>query len=540
MFDMQKIGNRLYFAFAALIFLQFVAAFISFGQFREIQALSTNVAQDRWPKTVIANKIIDNVNANGKSVLALMFLSNSDDMKKSVAQMSEASKELTGFYEQLDKIMLDEPGKVLLSKIKQARTEYVGNRKKAIDLALKGGVEQAKEMLINETIPLQKVYLKTIYELIDRQGSAMEGAVTHIEQIVYHSIILGAGIGLFSLLAAIAMVILLTRSITRPLSHAVKIAQSVAGGKLDNVINITASGETGELLATLKQMQNALREMIGKARAAANRVADAALELVTTVQQVASSAQSQSQATAAAAAAIEELTVSIEQVADNAREASLQADGAGQLANEGSQAVESATAHIIMVGEGVDNSASHIEKLSTEVGRIGNIAVVIKEVADQTNLLALNAAIEAARAGEQGRGFAVVADEVRKLAERTTKSVHEITSVITVIQNETKTAVESMLGNRDLASNVVASSAGATGSMAHLSSTTDMIVNAIRDLSSALNEQRTAASDLAQNIESIAQMSEENTATVDTVAGTARNLEATASDLRLAVSLFKM
>ena len=348
---------------------------------------------------------------------------------------------------------------------------------------------------------------------------------------------------LVSLLLVAAAGGLIARSILAQLggepAYVADVARAIAQGDLAGTTELSADDKTS-LLAAITAMRHSLRTTVQEIVRCADGVSASAQGLSSAASQVAASTQAQAQSTASSAAAVEQFTVSIEQVAENALEASVHATEAGKLAEEGNQAVENATAQMMTVGEGVDKTANDIQALSKEVEQIGNVAIVIKEVADQTNLLALNAAIEAARAGEQGRGFAVVADEVRKLAERTTNSVAEISTMIGAIQNETRAAVAGMQGNRDLASSVIASSASATGSMAQISYTTDSAVAAIGEVSSALGEQRSAASELARNVEAIAQMSEQNSAAADVVASTSQEMAALSSQLKVAVASFRL
>ncbi len=213
---------------------------------------------------------------------------------------------------------------------------------------------------------------------------------------------------------------------------------------------------------------------------------------------------------------------------------------AGQIAARGGGEVQVATQHMGNVASSVDSTAQDIQNLSEQVQRIGGIAIVIREVADQTNLLALNAAIEAARAGEQGRGFAVVADEVRKLAERTSSSVREITATTDAIRIGAEAAVLGMQKSRSIVSEVVSTAETAVASMHGICQATEGVRSTISDISSALHEQRSASTELARSVENIAQMSEENATAVGQVAATASDLARVSSDLRSSVARFRL
>jgi len=272
----------------------------------------------------------------------------------------------------------------------------------------------------------------------------------------------------------------------------------------------------------------------------AGQVEYATREVNTGIKDVHRAAESQSQATSAAAAAAEQVTVSISEVATNAAETRSTAEQTGVTAQNGARVTGDATVTIRTLADTVQRSAEHVESLGARSEEISRIAGVIKEIADQTNLLALNAAIEAARAGEQGRGFAVVADEVRKLAERTSKATQEISTMIQSIQQETGTAVDGMrAGARHVADGVQL--VGETESaLRRINEEMAATVRMVSDISSASNEQQSAMTTLGQDLEQVATMTEQNVAAVEQTTAMVDYLENTVQRMRKAVRQYAL
>ena len=269
-------------------------------------------------------------------------------------------------------------------------------------------------------------------------------------------------------------------------------------------------------------------------------VASAANEMSTTSNQVATASHQQSEASSSMAATVEEMTVSINHVADRAAEASRISSDSGQLAVSGKMVIGQTVSDIQDIATTVNEAAELIHGLEQHSQQISNVVAVIKEVADQTNLLALNAAIEAARAGEQGRGFAVVADEVRKLAERTSSSTKEIAATIETMRSGASNAVLSMQGVVSKVALGVERAEQANASIVQIGEGSREAVGMVEEIAEAIREQGSATNNIATQVERIAQMSEESSAAAGHSAQAAQELDRLATDMKQIVSAYRL
>jgi len=276
--------------------------------------------------------------------------------------------------------------------------------------------------------------------------------------------------------------------------------------------------ELGEMARSFDEMMDTLRDTFLAVREQVDEVGKTVESVATAADQVARSSASQSSSASAMAASIEQMSVSINTVSGSASEARSIAQDAGDISEQGSRIIEQTRDGMVSIASSVSSCSKVIELLGDESRQISSVVNVIKEVADQTNLLALNAAIEAARAGEQGRGFAVVADEVRKLAERTAQSTVDIGSMVEKIQTSASEAVVEMgkVVKEVEAGKALAQDAGER--MRAIRDEAARVSNAVTEISDALKEQSQASHDVARHVESIAQMTDENNAAAEEAA----------------------
>jgi aerotaxis receptor len=330
------------------------------------------------------------------------------------------------------------------------------------------------------------------------------------------------------------------RAFNQPVRSAIGAARRMAAMDLSQPIPVHGDDEIGQLLAQLAIMRNHFQEMAAMLRQSTARLDMMAHRLADSSQASASAASDQAEVATNMAASVEELSVSIDHVTEFSGEADALSRASGSASRDGGGVIQRAADEMTHIADTVNGSAMAIRELESYTVEISTIVNVIKEIADQTNLLALNAAIEAARAGEQGRGFAVVADEVRKLAERTATSTKEIAGMIEKVQASSQHAVAEMENSVEQVKAGVDLARQAEQSIGTIQVSSTQVAEAVKEISLAISEQSTAAREIAQNVERVAQMTEQGSLASQAAASLASDVNALSGELRRLAETFRI
>jgi methyl-accepting chemotaxis protein len=535
-----SIKLRLFAGFGVVMFLAGTLAVIAVYSIYAINGDIGVIVNDRWPKTVLANEMIDNINVVARALRNAIILDDSQMVQKELERIPEASKVLADNIDKLDKAIKSDKGKQLLNDLKGKQAVYQDDLAKPMQLIKEGKKKEAGLYLVNTLRKTQSAYLAASADLIKYQGQLMEESGKNAESRAKQTVIIIIVLGSVATVLSIGASLFIIRSITIPLAEGVDVATRLAAGDLTASVTIRNNDEIGTLMTAMDNMVKSLRELIGKIKYAAENMASGSEQLSASAEEISRGMDGQASRSSQIATATEEMSQTVIDVARNASDIAQISTQAFDQAKNGEAVVKRSVDEVQAVSSTVAESSLVMQRLGDSSKQIGDIVGVINDIADQTNLLALNAAIEAARAGEQGRGFAVVADEVRKLAERTTQATSQINSMISSIQSEVEHAGVSMNNATARVESGVAFSRKAGDSLGDIVGSVNNLQSMVQQIASATEEMSTVSETISSDIQGIAEGSREISAGSGQIAQASSDLARLATELQSVVRQFKV
>ncbi|UVL63645.1 methyl-accepting chemotaxis protein [Pseudomonas sp. B21-032] len=493
---------------------------------------STRQISDDWlPGLMALSHGAQNVQRIRALTLRVMISRDPQALEQNYKKMELLKAESRKEMEQYEKTILVDEDRVLFDRFRTAEAAYMALQAKVIDLSRKDRLDEARNLINGEMNPRADELSKTLADLIGFNNRGANGAAANSVD-VFKSARTGViGVLLVVALASCIIAVGLIRSIVLPLRQSVRLAETVANGNLTTSMVVDGSDEPARLMGALALMQHNLRDTIMAISESSNQLASAAEELSAVTEDASRGLHQQNGEIEQAATAINEMTSAAEDVARNASSTADATRASDLTAQHGRQQVLRTVDAIGELASGVTATAGEVENLAGRVRDISQVVDVIRTVAEQTNLLALNAAIEAARAGEAGRGFAVVADEVRSLAHRTQRSTQEIEQLVIAIEQGTVQAVNAMQGSNTHAHDTLEVAQAAGQALDQIASSFAQINERNLVIASAAEQQAQVAREVDGNLVNIRQLASQSAAGATQTSAASQELS------RLAVSL---
>ncbi|MEO5356223.1 MAG: methyl-accepting chemotaxis protein [Nitrospirae bacterium YQR-1] len=537
-FNNMMLKKKFLLVFGVLFLLSVLTFAFTMSRLKKLNTNLEEIVTGRYEKLAKLNSIEKEVLTIAVELRDILVVDDPKKQDKYINDIRAIQTQIAQELEYLEKSIRTAEGKQTLREIKDGREKYIITREEQFKALQGGNKVLATELLLTKVNSSQDAYIKVLDAAIVYQKKSMDAALKSAESEYITSIIVSIISGCVFLAFVITSLLLLTKSIAGPLKEGVLLAEAISTGDLSKMVYSESSDEIGILLKALEKMRTMLADNIMMISTSSSQLASASHELSQTVQKMSYSIKDQSDKSSQVATASTEMSQTVVDVARNAASISESAVETSTIAKNGAAVVTHTVKEVEGIAKTVSESAHLITSLGDRSRQIGEIVSVIKDIADQTNLLALNAAIEAARAGEQGRGFAVVADEVRKLAERTSKATTEIGDMITAIQKETQQAVTTMNDGSQRVVNGVELVNKAGDSLKSIVESVEGLQSMVHQIASATEEMSQVSEQINGDIEIIANVSRDSFLSTTQIGEASSDLAKLSNELKSVVSKF--
>jgi methyl-accepting chemotaxis protein len=535
-----KVGSKLFLGFGSLLVLLAVIVIISLISMSAIDS-SMKDMRETTTSMKLANAVSKELGGLFRNIQGII-LNQDAQAKNSEKEKLTAARERYGeAMGRLEKMTSDETGRRLIENLKKSIADARDADNKVIELSLANKNAEAVSLynkeVSNKLIPPIFSAIDDILKHEETKSDEMEVIAQKAYQRARLLLIIAS---IIAIALGIFVALLLTGNIKKPLSQAVETMGRMSKGDLSVAIETDRQDEIGIMLTALQGMANNLKKLISEIKMTTESLASGSAELSASSEEISRNMSEQSGRASQIATAAEQMSQTVIDVAKNASIIAESASAASEKAKAGEAAVNKSIQESTAISQTVNASANVMKNLGEKSAQIGEIILVINDIADQTNLLALNAAIEAARAGEQGRGFAVVADEVRKLAERTAKATSEIGTMIRSVQDEVNEAITSMDTATRRVDTGVALSSEAGSTLREIVSSVDTLQSMVQQIASATEEMSSVAEHISGDVQSIASGANEISSGSGQIAETSSDIARQGSNLQSAVSQFQV
>jgi methyl-accepting chemotaxis protein len=523
--------------FGALLLLLLLTGLLAYNAVGQLANIAAQVEGIMAQKDMIS-QVEAGIEKQSTGVRGFLLAGKEDPLKHD----EEGKEQYAENMEKRDKQLKSEDARKLHAEIKSTYPRVRATFDREIQLRRAGKLKEAVALAFGPEMSETGTQLRrAVAELVGFEEKLKEEQLKDQAAEQSHVRFFMIGLAVAGLAIGLVIAWLISRSIRGTMTGMVEMIQEIATNNLAiEDIPVTSQDETGHAGDALNRMKNNLREIIRSIAATAENVASASEEISSSATQQAQSAETQKDQTMQVATAMQEMSSTVSTVSESCNKAADAAREAAETARHGGSIVEGTLSKMRLIAESVGATARKMEGLGKSSDQIGRIIGVIDDIADQTNLLALNAAIEAARAGEQGRGFAVVADEVRKLAERTTTATKEIAQMIKNIQDETKTAVTAMENGTRQVEEGVDLTAKAGDSLRAIIQVSEQVGGMITEIATAATEQSSTTEQVNGNVEQIARLGKESAIGAQQSAIACQDLSSLALNLQNLVGKFKL